>query len=63
MPHYVYIGVPQWTATENAGLLGGLFRQEVGASEWQHLSVGLPDKVEVRVIAIHPYDPQKEGIV
>jgi len=58
MPHYVYVGVPQWTATESAGLLGGLFRQEVGTSEWQHLCAGLPDKVEVRVIAIHPHDPR-----
>lgn len=58
MSHYVYVGVPQWTATESAGLLGGLFRQEVGASAWQHLVTGLPDKVEVRVIAIHPHDSQ-----
>ncbi len=56
MPHYVYVGVPQWTATESAGMLGGLFRQEVGAAEWQHLTTGLPDKVEVRTIAIHPRD-------
>ena len=38
MSHYVYVGVPQWTATESAGLLGGLFRQEIGASAWQHLT-------------------------
>ena len=57
MPHYVYVGVPQWTAIERVGTLGGLFRQEVGTSEWQHLTTGLPDKVEVRTIAIHPRDP------
>jgi hypothetical protein len=38
MPHYVYVGVPQWTVTESAGMLGGLFRQEVGGSGWQHLT-------------------------
>ena len=58
MSHYVYVGVPQWTETESAGLLGGLFRQEIGASAWQHLTSGLPNKVEVRVIAVHPQDPQ-----
>ncbi|HEV8717386.1 MAG TPA: hypothetical protein VGX03_31770 [Candidatus Binatia bacterium] len=57
MTHYVYVGVPQWAATESAELLGGLFRQEVGANEWQHLSTGLPDKAEVRALAIHPHNP------
>jgi photosystem II stability/assembly factor-like uncharacterized protein len=58
MPQYVYVGVPQWTVTESAGMLGGLFRQEVGAAEWRHLTKGLPDKVEVRTVAIHPHDPR-----
>ncbi len=58
MPHYVYVGVPQWTATESTGTLGGLFRQEVGAAEWRHLTTGLPDKVEVRTVAIHPRAPR-----
>jgi photosystem II stability/assembly factor-like uncharacterized protein len=58
MAEYVYVGVPQWTATASAGLLGGLFRQEIGAVEWRHLTTGFPDKVEVRTIAIHPRDPR-----
>lgn len=58
MPHYVYVGVPQWTITENAGMLGGLFRQEVGSTEWRHLTQGLPGNVEVRTVAIHPHNPQ-----
>jgi len=58
MPQHVYVGVPQWTATESAGMFGGLFRQEVGATEWQHLTKGLPNKVEVRTVAIHPGDPR-----
>lgn len=57
MPHYVYVGVPQWTAVEPGGLLGGLFRQEVGARAWPHLTTGLPERAEVRTIAIHPHDP------
>ncbi|MGE0824869.1 MAG: WD40/YVTN/BNR-like repeat-containing protein [Candidatus Binatia bacterium] len=58
MPQYIYVGVPQWTITAQGRALGGLFRQPVGASEWQHVVAGLPDKVEVRVIAIHPHDSQ-----
>lgn len=58
MTRYVYVGVPQWSSTEDSGLLGGLFRQEVGESEWHHLTNGLPDKAEVRAIAIHPDNPQ-----
>jgi photosystem II stability/assembly factor-like uncharacterized protein len=58
MPHYVYVGVPQWTAIEGGGRLGGLFRQEIGTHQWQHLTAGLPEHVEVRTIAIHPRDPQ-----
>lgn len=58
MTQYVYVGVPQWIDGGNSGPLGGLFRQEVGGNEWRHLHQGLPDKVEVRTIAIHPQDPQ-----
>ncbi len=56
--NYVYAGVAQWSSTEDSDPLGGLFRQEVGASKWHHLSKGLPDKAEVRAIAIHPNNPQ-----
>ncbi len=58
MTHYVYVGVPQWSSTEGSGVLGGLFRQEVGAREWHHLSKGLPEKAEIRVLAIYPDNPQ-----
>jgi photosystem II stability/assembly factor-like uncharacterized protein len=58
MAQYVYVGVPQWIEAGNAGPIGGLFRQEVGGSEWRHLHDGLPDKAEVRIIAIHPQNPQ-----
>ena len=56
MTQYVYAGVPQWSSAGEKPP-GGLYRQAVGASEWQHLSLGLPDKAQVRVIAIHPDNP------
>ena len=37
--------------------LGGLYRKEAGAGQWQDLSTGLHPKPIVRVIAIHPQDP------
>lgn len=58
MTQYVYSGAAQWSGTSDAGTLGGLFRQTVGETEWHPLTAGLPDKVEVRAIAIHPNDPQ-----
>lgn len=58
MIHYVYSGAAQWSGAGEDGAVGGLFRQVVGESDWQSLSNGLPDKVEVRAIAIHPQDPQ-----
>jgi len=58
MSHYVYVGVPQWSAIEGVGVLGGLFRREVDGGDWRHLTHGLPERVEVRAIAIHPHNPQ-----
>ena len=59
MSHYVYVGVPQWSTVERGGVLGGLFRQEVGDSDWRHVARGLPDRVEVRAIVVPPSDPQR----
>jgi len=58
MTYSVYVGVPQWSQTEKAGVLGGLFRHQVGTNEWLHLTAGFPEQVEVRVIAIHPHNTQ-----
>lgn len=38
-------------------LQGGLFRRTPGEDEWQAVSAGLPEKVEVRAIAVHPGNP------
>lgn len=35
-------------------LRGGLFCRDAEDGEWEALSVGLPEKVEVRAIAVHP---------
>ena len=37
---------------------GGLFQRSPGAGDWQAVSNGLPDKVEVRTIAVSPHDPK-----
>jgi photosystem II stability/assembly factor-like uncharacterized protein len=37
-------------------LRGGLFRRTPGDGEWGALSAGLPDKVEVRAIAVHAHN-------
>lgn len=35
---------------------GGLFRRSPGDGDWQAVSAGLPDHLEVRTIAVHPRD-------
>ncbi len=61
MTQYVYSASAQWSGARSGtgedGAFGGLFRQVVGEKEWISLNNGLPDKVEVRAIAIHPNDP------
>jgi len=58
MTHYVYAGAAPFSGASDTTLPGGLFRLTVKDSEWQPLSKGLPDRVEVRTIAIHPDNPQ-----
>ena len=36
---------------------GGLFRRSPGEGDWQALTHGLPENVEVRTIAVHPQNP------
>lgn len=58
MTQYVYAGAAPFSGGSDATLAGGLFRQAVGAGEWHVLSQGLPDRAEIRAIAIHPHDPR-----
>jgi photosystem II stability/assembly factor-like uncharacterized protein len=57
MAQYVYAGAGHWTSAGSGDQHGGIMRKEVGSSEWQILSNGLPPKAEVRAIAIHPDTP------
>ncbi len=54
---YVYAGAAHWTsgATERPG---GMFRRAVGNETWESLTKGLPEKAEIRAIAVHPENPQ-----
>lgn len=36
---------------------GGLFRRSPGQGDWQAVTNGLPENVEVRTITVHPRDP------
>src|SRR5919109_2644162 len=54
---YVYAGAAHWTGTAS-DRPGGLFRRAVGDGGWQPLTKGLPERAEVRAIAVHPEDPR-----
>ena len=40
---------------------GGLFFRNPGEGEWQAVTNGLPQKVEVRTIAVHPKDRDRKS--
>src|SRR5262247_32454 len=50
---HVYVG----TAARIKGALGGIFRQTVGSDQWELLKKGLPERMDVQAITIHPTDP------
>jgi photosystem II stability/assembly factor-like uncharacterized protein len=58
MTQYVYAGAAPFSGGSDPTQPGGLFRLAVGDTQWQSLTKGLPDRVEVRTIAIHPTNPQ-----
>jgi photosystem II stability/assembly factor-like uncharacterized protein len=47
---HVYAG----TARSMGATLGGVFRQAVGDSRWEHLTNGLPQDADVHAITVHP---------
>jgi len=49
---HVYVG----TAARVPGALSGIFRQSVGSDQWERLTKGLPDRMDVQAITIHPND-------
>lgn len=58
MTQYVYAGAAPFSGGSDPTQPGGLFRLAIGNQQWQSLSKGLPERVEVRTIAIHPTNPQ-----
>jgi len=50
---HVYAG----TARSMGATLGGIFRQAVGESRWEHLTNGLPQDADVHAITVHPENP------
>lgn len=55
---YIYAGAAHWTSEGESKYAGGLFRRAVGDTQWQSLTHGLPERAEVRAIAIHPQNAQ-----
>ena len=53
----IFAGAGYSVSRAGVQLRGGLFRRSPGDADWQALSAGLPDKVEVRAIAVHPQNP------
>jgi photosystem II stability/assembly factor-like uncharacterized protein len=64
MLHYVYVGVPQWTATASAGMLGGLICQEVGASSqdlgetWRRFDHHVTPRRTMMAVAVSRRNPR-----
>jgi photosystem II stability/assembly factor-like uncharacterized protein len=58
MMQHVYAGAAPFSGGSDPTQPGGLFRLAVGTTEWRSLTNGLPDRVEVRTVAIHPDNPQ-----
>jgi len=49
---HVYVGA----AARMRGALSGIFRQSVGSDHWELLRKGLPERMDVQTITIHPTD-------
>lgn len=52
----VFVGAGQGEGKNAGRYSGGLFRLRPGATEWEAVTSGLPENVEVRTIAQHPSD-------
>ncbi len=58
MSQYVYAGAAPFSGAGHSEQPSGLYRTRVGEHDWRVLGNGLPEKVEIRTIAIHPTSPQ-----
>jgi photosystem II stability/assembly factor-like uncharacterized protein len=52
----IFVGAGSGEGKTQGMYRGGLFVRNPGEGEWQAVGNGLPDKVEVRTIAVHPTD-------
>ena len=50
---HVYVGA----AARMRGAMSGIFRQSAGSDHWELLRKGLPERMDVQTITIHPTDP------
>lgn len=55
MTNYVFAGAARYSGRGYNH--GGLFRLAVGGETWESLGDGLPERAEVRAVAINPEDP------
>jgi len=55
---YIYAGSAHWGSGPSDRTPGGLFRRAVGDDHWEPLGAGLPERAEIRAIAVHPEDSQ-----
>lgn len=53
----VFVGASRFAPNAPAEHLGGFFRMQPGESGWQSLTNGLPERPQVRAVAVHPDDP------
>jgi photosystem II stability/assembly factor-like uncharacterized protein len=53
----IFAGAGYSVSRAGVQLRGGLFRRSPEDAGWQTLRAGLPEKVEVRAIAVHPQNP------
>ena len=56
MTYSLFVGAGQWQAAASETATQGFFGLD-GDAQWQPLSNGLPDQVEVRSIVLHPDRP------
>jgi photosystem II stability/assembly factor-like uncharacterized protein len=54
----ILAGAGQGEGNNSGKYRGGLYRLQPGEGDWQPVTAGLPENVEVRTIVVHPRDPK-----
>ncbi len=55
---HLWVGAGYSVSKAGVASRGGLFRRRAKATHWDSMSAGLPENVDVRVISVHPQNPQ-----